>query len=201
MSEVFDRLLCASANGVRAPIDADDGRELIDLYEQTPDEHPKPEGPFHLNEYLTNRAFGGPEEGGWWYDTGTFVACHGTYLPHGRRHIGMANTVNKHIRVDPNDWKRIEKAARERSISPTRLMISTTLEAIDRRQWPHTEAEIYLLRSAMFAAQAIARDMEAAGRGDEIAAIARNVSKVAPELPPDSNGDTDERVPPDGIEE
>ena len=79
MSEVFDRLLCASANGQRAPIDADDVRELIDLYERTPGEHPAPEGPFHLNEYLTDRAFGGPEEGGWWYDTGRFVACHGTY--------------------------------------------------------------------------------------------------------------------------
>ena len=79
MSEVFDRLLCASANGERAPIDGDDVRALLDLYEATPGEHPKPEGPFHLNEYLTNRAFGGPEEGGWWYDTGTFVACHGTF--------------------------------------------------------------------------------------------------------------------------
>lgn len=34
---------------------------------------------FHLNQYRTNRAFGGREEGGWWYDTGTFVTCHGTY--------------------------------------------------------------------------------------------------------------------------
>ena len=79
MSEVFDRLLCASANGVLAPIDSDDVRELIDFCESSPDRHPTPEGPFHLNESLTNRAFGGPEEGGWWYDTGRFVACHGTY--------------------------------------------------------------------------------------------------------------------------
>ena len=55
MSQVFDRLLCASANGQRAPIDADDVRALLDLYERTPGEHPKPQGPFHLNEYLTNR--------------------------------------------------------------------------------------------------------------------------------------------------
>ena len=105
----------------------------------------------------------------------------------GQGHIGMSNTVNKHIRVDENDWIRIENAARERGISPTRLMISTTLEAIDGRQWPRTEAEIYLLRSAMFAAQAIARDMETAGRGDEIAAIARNISRVAPDLPSDTD--------------
>ena len=36
-------------------------------------------GPFYLNEYLTNRAYGGDEEGGWWYDTGEFVTCHGTF--------------------------------------------------------------------------------------------------------------------------
>ena len=35
--------------------------------------------PFHLNEYLTNRAWGGPEDGGWWYETGRFVRCHGTF--------------------------------------------------------------------------------------------------------------------------
>ena len=99
----------------------------------------------------------------------------------------VAVTWELNSRHPPNDWNRIESAARERGISPTRLMISTTLEAIDGRQWPRTEAEIYLLRSAMFAAQAIARDMEAAGRGDEIAAIARNISRVAPDLPPETH--------------
>ena len=34
---------------------------------------------FYVNEYLLNRAYGGPEEGGWWYDTGDFVKCHGVY--------------------------------------------------------------------------------------------------------------------------
>ena len=79
MSEVLNRLVCASANGERAPVNADDIRALVNLYEQSPGEHPTPAGPFHLNEYLTDRAYGGPEEGGWWYDTGAFVACRGTY--------------------------------------------------------------------------------------------------------------------------
>ena len=79
MSEVLNRLVCASANGERAPVDRDDIRELVALYERSPGEHPTPEGPFHLNEYLANRAYGGPEEGGWWYDTGRFVACHGAF--------------------------------------------------------------------------------------------------------------------------
>ena len=58
-----------------------------------------------------------------------------------------------------------------------------SMEGLERREWPRTEAEIHLLRSAMFAAQAIIRDMERAGREDEIEQISRNISEVAPELP------------------
>ena len=96
---------------------------------------------------------------------------------------GMGNTINKHIRVDQDHWRRIEKAAQERGISPSRLMISATLEVIEGREWPRTEAEIHLLRSSMFTAQAIIRDMERAGREEEIQEISRNISEVAPELP------------------
>ena len=43
------------------------------------DEDAKADQGYYLNEYVTNRAFGGPEEGGWWYDAGTFVARRGVY--------------------------------------------------------------------------------------------------------------------------
>ena len=95
----------------------------------------------------------------------------------------MGKSINKHIRVDEDHWRRIEKAAHERGISPSRLMISAALEAIEGREWPRTEAEIHLLRSAMFVAQAIIRDMERAGREEEIEQISRTISEVAPELP------------------
>ena len=95
----------------------------------------------------------------------------------------MENTINKHIRVNEDHWRRIEKAAHEQGISPSRLMISATLEAIEGRKWPRTEAEIHLLRSAMFTAQAIIRDMEKAGRKEEIEQISKSISEVAPELP------------------
>ena len=39
----------------------------------------EPEHLWFLNEYLENREYGGPEEGGWWYPTGTYVCCHGTF--------------------------------------------------------------------------------------------------------------------------
>ena len=105
----------------------------------------------------------------------------------------MVQTVQKNIRVTPEQWERIEKAAAERGVSANQLFIELAIEALERREWPRTEPEIHLLRSAMFTAQAIARDMQAAGRGDEIAEIARNISRIAPELPSDSNEDTDER--------
>ena len=106
----------------------------------------------------------------------------------------MGKSINKHIRVDEDHWRRIEKAAHERGISPSRLMISAALEAIEAREWPRTEAEIHLLRSAMFTAQAIIRDMERDGREKEIEQISRNISEVAPELPPKSVNDLRDRA-------
>ena len=94
----------------------------------------------------------------------------------------MVQTIQKNIRVTPEQWKRIEKEAERREKSPNRLVVELAMEALERREWPRTEAEIHLLRSAMFAAQAIVRDMERDGREDEIEIIGRNISEVAPEL-------------------
>lgn len=52
--------------------------------EAEPPASPQPDDPgpaptFHLNEYRIRRRFGGPEEGGWYFDTGTFIRCHGTF--------------------------------------------------------------------------------------------------------------------------
>ena len=95
----------------------------------------------------------------------------------------MVQTTQKNIRVTPEQWKRVEKEADERGISPNRLVVELAMEGLERREWPRTEAEIHLLRSAMFAAQAIIRDMERTGRDEEIEEISRGISKVAPELP------------------
>ncbi|MYF71630.1 MAG: hypothetical protein F4053_11610 [Proteobacteria bacterium] len=56
-------------------------------------------------------------------------------------------------------------------------------ETLERPQWPRTEAEIHLLRSSMFAAQAIFRYMIKAGLEDDVAETSRDISEIAPELP------------------
>ncbi len=38
---------------------------------------------YFVNEYETDRCFGGPEEGGWWFDTGRFIRCRGIYTERG----------------------------------------------------------------------------------------------------------------------
>ena len=106
----------------------------------------------------------------------------------------MVQTIQKNIRVTPEQWKRVKKEAHKRGVSPNRLVVELTMEALERREWPRSEAEIHLLRSAMFAAQAIIRDMEMAGREDEIEQISRNISEVAPELPGKTAKDPQERA-------
>ena len=95
----------------------------------------------------------------------------------------MVQTIQKNIRVTPEQWKRIENEAEKREMSPNRLVVELAMEASARNEWPRIEAEIHLLRSAMFVAQVFIRDMEKAGREEEIEQISRNISEVAPELP------------------
>ena len=98
--------------------------------------------------------------------------------------------LSRRIRVLPEQWERFENAARGTERTANKLVIDLALEALDRREWPRTEAEILLLRSAMFTAQATVREMEKAGRHEEIEAISRTISEVVPELsrelPPDA---------------
>ena len=95
----------------------------------------------------------------------------------------MANTIGRHIRIDEGDWRRIEALAKARYTSPNRLLVELAVEALNRREWPRTELEVQLLRSAMFAAQALARDMIADGRAEEVAQIRHSISETVPELP------------------
>ena len=100
----------------------------------------------------------------------------------------MARTPQKNIRVTPGQWKRIENAAGGRDVSANRLMVELAMEALERQEWTRTEHEIQLLRSSLFAAQAIARGMIDAGREDEGKEIRRDISMIVPDLPDEPPG-------------
>lgn len=95
----------------------------------------------------------------------------------------MAKTLSKTVRVTEAQWNRIETEARARDESPNQLLVELAIGALDHREWPRTELEIQLLRSTLFTAQAIARNMIAKGREDELEEIRRELSKIAPDLP------------------
>ena len=96
----------------------------------------------------------------------------------------MAKTLSKTVRVTEEQWNRVENAARKRNESPNHVLVQLAMEALDRREWPRTELEIQLLRSTLFTAQAMARDMIANGRSEEIEDIRREISRIAPALRP-----------------
>ena len=102
----------------------------------------------------------------------------------------MPKTLSKTVRVTETQWNRVENAARKRNESPNHLLVKLAMEALDRREWPRTQLEIHLLRSSLFTAQAMARDMIANGRSEQIEEIRREISRIAPELPPGTTNDS-----------
>lgn len=56
------------------------------------------------------------------------------------------------------------------------------MDALDRGEWPRTEAEIRVARASLFTAQAIARDLIATGREKEFEEIRSFISTIVPDL-------------------
>ena len=90
----------------------------------------------------------------------------------------MAQSQQKNIRVTAEQWARIEEAARERQVSPNQLVVELAIEALDRREWPSTEAEIKVARASLFAAQILARGLIADGREQEVQEIRDFISGI-----------------------
>ena len=106
----------------------------------------------------------------------------------GRRNVmaeSTEKTINKHIRVLPEQWERIERAARGTALTANQLVMELAIEALDRRDWPSTIAEIRVARASLFTAQAIARDLIADGREHEVQEIRDFISTNVPD--PDAN--------------
>ena len=90
-------------------------------------------------------------------------------------------TVKKNIRVRPEQWERIERAAEGSALTANQLVIALAIEALERRENPKTVAEIRVERASLFAAQAIARDLIAAGREKEVEEIRDFISTIVPD--------------------
>ena len=95
----------------------------------------------------------------------------------------MVGTVNKHIRIDKDLWKRLEVVAKDRETTANRLLAELATQWLENREWPRTDAQIQVARSSLFTAQAVARDLIAAEREDEVDEIRREISMIVPDVP------------------
>ena len=107
----------------------------------------------------------------------------------------IERTVKKNLRVRPGEWERIERAAEGTALSANQLVMTLAMEALDRREGPRSVAELRVARASLFAAQALARDLIAAGREGEVEEIRAFISTIVPD--PDGPGATPASPGPD----
>ena len=94
----------------------------------------------------------------------------------------VAGTVNKHIRIDGEIWERLEAAAKDCETTANRLLAELAAQWLENREWPRTDVQIQVARSSLFTAQAVSRDMIAAGREKEIQEIRSLISTIVPDM-------------------
>ena len=97
----------------------------------------------------------------------------------------MPGTISKHIRIDEQLWKRLEAAAGEEDVSANRLLAELAERWLESREWPQSEVQVRAARASPFTAQAIALDMIAAGRKNEVDQILEHVATIAPGVAPE----------------
>lgn len=93
----------------------------------------------------------------------------------------MSKTLARHIRIDERHWRRVESLVNERGATPNQLLVELAVDVLDRREWPQNPLHIQMHRSCLLTAQAVAPDMIAAGRGEEVEAIRSEISRLVPD--------------------
>ena len=97
----------------------------------------------------------------------------------------MPGTISKHIRIDEELWKRLEAAAGEEDVSANRLLAELAERWLESREWPQSEVQVRVARASLFTAQAVALDMIAAGRKNEVDQILEHVATIVPGVGPE----------------
>lgn len=89
-------------------------------------------------------------------------------------------TQNRRIRILPEQWARVEKAASGTMHNPNELPAELAMEALDQGELFGKEAKIRVARASLFAAQVLARHLIAEGRENGIEKIREFISEIVP---------------------
>lgn len=98
----------------------------------------------------------------------------------------MPGTISKHIRIDEELWKRLETAAGEIDTTANRLLAELAERWLETREWPQSDVQVQVARASVFAAQAIALDMIAAGRQKRVDQLLEHAASIVPGIAPQS---------------
>lgn len=79
------------------------------------------------------------------------------------------------------------KISQERIFSLNRSIVNPVMEVPYLGEWPSTEAAIRVARASLFTAQAIVRDLNAAGKEKDVQSIREFISTIVPEPNTDSD--------------
>ena len=90
-------------------------------------------------------------------------------------------TVKKNIRVRPEQWERLERAAEGTALTANQLVMALAIEALDRCERPQGGIDLRVARASLFAAQVLARDLIAAGRENDIEEVRSFISTIVPD--------------------
>lgn len=97
----------------------------------------------------------------------------------------MTDTTDKaqsrRIRILPEQWARVEKAASGTRQNPNDLLVQLAMEALDQRELFGKDATVRVARASLFAAQVLARDLIAKGREQEVQEIREFISTIVPD--------------------
>ena len=97
----------------------------------------------------------------------------------------MPGTISKHIRIDEELWKRLETAAGEIDTTANRLLAELAECWLETREWPQSEVQVQVARASIFAAQAIALDLIAAGRQKRVDQLLEHAASIVPGVAPE----------------
>ncbi len=91
-------------------------------------------------------------------------------------------TRSRRIRIMPEQWARVERAASGTMQNPNELLVQLAMEALDQRELFGRDARVRVARASLFAAQVLARDLIAAGRDNEVQEIRDFISTIVPDV-------------------
>ena len=101
----------------------------------------------------------------------------------------MPGTISKHIRIDQELWKRFETGAGEIDTTANRLLAELAERWLATRVWPQSEVQVQVARASVFAQQAIALEMIAAGCQKRVDQLLEHAASIVPGVRTRAAGD------------